>query len=179
LAATAGTSHHLIFIMPALQPIEKQISELLQNGCSLTVSWHCGGDESFVETALDGQQQEFNYADANDLATLMDRYLTDLLELPDVGEFDMDGNGRIFCDGKEVVIEYQSVANTYWDENWKDEFTDEELLAMGVELPERQAPENPTSTSESTSDTPDETNDTYDPDMSAEYSGRRVLFLLE
>lgn len=165
--------------MPTLQPIEQQITDLLQAGQVLLVSWHCGGDESFVNTSLDGQQLTFDYADANDLPTLLDHYLTDRLGLPSVGEFDMEGNGRIFRDGQAIVIEYQSVANTYWDEDWKDEFTDDELLAMDVELPDRSAADSSTPASDSKSDAPEEQKDTYDPDMSAEYSGRQVLFSLE
>ena len=139
-------------------------------------------------SSLDGQQLAFNYADANNLPTLLDHYLTDRLGLPSVGEFDMEGSGRIFRDGQDVMIDYQSVANTYWDEDWKDEFTDEELVAMGVELPDRTATEAVTPVSEDKSDNSEEVEDaadsedsksTYDPDMSAEYSGRQVLFSLE
>ena len=165
--------------MPVPESLEKQITDLLQAGRALTVGWHCGGDESFVSTFLDGQPVAANYADAQDLAVLLDAYLTELLDLPSVGEFDMEGEGRIFRDGADIVIEYQSVANTYWDEDWKEEFTDEELQAMGVARPEPPTDESPQPTNEAETPDAEATDGAYDPEMSADYSGREVLFAPE
>ena len=179
--------------------VENQIAQLLQQGQVLTVGWDCGGDESFVTAELNGVEQPANYGDAQDFYVLLDRYITELLDLPDVGEFNMHGTGRIFLDGKQVILEYQSRATTYWDnddDSWKDEFTAEQLADMGVSpretnpLPaDASAVESSPLTSEETTlpdpnsladedSEDDEPEGTYDPDMSEDYSGRRVLFTL-
>ena len=105
---------------------------------------------------------------------LLDRYLTDLLQLPDAGEFQMQGTGRIYQEGAAVLIEYQSRAWVYWEDFG---LTDEELRELGVELP---AP--PTAPTEAAppeaAEAPGEHGDNFDQDMSDEYSGRRVLFTL-
>ena len=149
----------------ALKPLETRMLALLQAGRTLTVRWDCGNDESFVYTAVDGVEQSFNYNAPGDLAAEMDPYLTDLLELPAAGEFDMHGTGRIFLDGPDVVLEYQSEAFT--DDSWMQEMSDEQLDEMGYTRP---APPDPA--------TADDEDISYppDPDMSADYSGRRVLF---
>lgn len=170
-----------------LSPVEQKIAETLQAGHTLTVRWDCGGDESFVTAEVDGKELDLDYEKQDtDFGFVLDRYLTEKLDLPDVGEFSMQGGGRIFLDGREVVIEYESRAVTYWDDNddWKAEFSDEELTAMGVELPDRTpAPDAPPATP--TAEQPTEAEDDeaepegkLDQDMSDDYSGRRVLFTL-
>lgn len=177
--------------MAELLPVEQQIAQTLQAGHALSVRWDCGGDESFVYTQLDGQEIRADYGNSNDLAYLLDQYLTDLLQLPDAGEFAMEGTGRIFREGPAVLIEYQSRAMVYWEDFG---LTDEELRELGVELPDRPAlPTDseapalgtaPTGAEESQEEADkigeeeEEDAGTFDQDMSDEYSGRRVLFML-
>lgn len=179
--------------------VENQITQLLQQGQLLTVRWDCGGDESFVTAELNGVEQPANYGDEQDFYVLLDRYITELLDLPDAGEFSMQGTGRIFQEGQEVILDYQSRATTYWDnddDSWKDEFTAEQLADMGVSP--RESDSTPTAALAATDSYPsanegdavpkptgladeaddDELEGTYDPDMSDDYSGRRVLFTL-
>jgi hypothetical protein len=179
--------------------VENQLAQLLQQGQVLSVRWDCGGDESFVTAELNGIEQVANYGDEQDFYVLLDRYITELLDLPDVGEFSMQGTGRIFQEGQEVILEYQSRATTYWDDDddsWKDEFTAEQLADMG--LTPRESDSTPTDASAATKSSlltnkgeavsdpasladeadDDEPEGTYDPDMSEDYSGRRVLFTL-
>jgi hypothetical protein len=161
------------------------------------VRWDCGGDESFVTAEINGVEQEANYRDAQNFAVLLDRYITETLDLPDVGEFSMQGTGRIFQEGQEVILNYESRATTYWDDDddsWKDEFTAEQLADIGLS-PRESAPPSadesaatesqPLTSQDATglqptnlADEDDEPEGTYDPGMSEDYSGRLVLFVL-
>lgn len=150
-------------------PAETELLSTLQAGHQLTVRWDCGGDESFVYTQLDGEELEANYSRSNDLPSLLDQYLTERLELPGAGEFSMEGTGRIFQEGQEVVIEYQSQA--FADTSWMDDMSDEELTAIGYTRPVPAAEHADDNEEEYPSYPPD-------PEMSDAYSGRLVLFTL-
>lgn len=167
--------------MTNLTSVQQQLANLLQAGHTLTVRWDCGGDESFVTTEVDGQVVDADFENETDFAFSLDRYLTELLELPDAGEFQMQGTGRIYQQGSDVLIEYQSRAEVYWEDFG---LSDEELRELGVELPARPAEGAPPTTTsagpngEAHADEENESKPTYDPDMSAAFSGQRVLFSL-
>jgi hypothetical protein len=148
-----------------LIPIQRQIADLLQAGHTLAVRWDCGGDESFVYTEVDGQETRADYENDNDLAFLLDRYLTELLELPDAGDFHMEGTGRIFREGAEVIIDYQSVVT----DDGSDLLTDEEWREIGID---------PTEWRGEATTTGAEGAATTDPQPDPYFSGRRVLFAL-
>lgn len=150
--------------MAELLPVQQQIAALLQAGRTLTVHWDCGGDESFVTTEIDGEEVRANYEDDADLPQLLDRYLTELLDLPDAGDFHMEGDGRIFREEADVVIEYESV----FTDDGTDLLTPEEWRELGVDLTEWQS-EAKDSTAEG-----EPAESQSDPC----YSGRRVLFTL-
>ena len=145
----------------SLTPVEQHIAHTLQAGHALTVRWDCGGDESFVYTAVDGQELDADYGNDQDLAYLLDGYLTEQLNLPSAGDFSMRGNGRIFQEGQEVIIDYQS--ESWADSSWMDDLSDEELVEIGCTRP--------VPTDEQESEEP-----AYETD--ADYSGRLVLFTL-
>lgn len=149
----------------SLSVVENQIIHTIQQGHALAVRWNCGGDESFVYTELNGAEQRADYSNEHDFPMLLDYYLTDLLELPSAGEFSLEGGGRIFQEGREVLIDYQSRA--FADVSWIDEMSDEELADIGYTRP---AP----------AEADDNEGASYppDPNMSDQYSGRRVLFTL-
>lgn len=159
-----------------LQPIQLQILSILQSGQELTVRWDCGGDESFVYTAVNGEEQVFDYATPGNLAYGMELYLTSLLELPSAGEFEMSGTGRFFQEGTSVLLEYQSAAYVYEDDSWLEAFTDEELADMGYERPEPADSEEEKKEDSENEEEAEEGAQKPDKKMSAEYSGRRVLF---
>lgn len=150
----------------SLSTAEQKIAETLQAGHTLTVRWDCGGDESWVYTELDGQELETVYENENNLAYLLDRYLTELLELPDAGDFHMQGTGRIFQEGPAVVIAYQSEFSDADDEL----LTDEELREMGLDPDEWRA--------EAATQPDDKPSATDLEEAGAYYSGQRVLFTL-
>jgi hypothetical protein len=152
--------------MAELLPLQQQITSLLQVGHTITVRWDCGGDESFVYTQLDGQEVESDYSNDKDLAYLLDRYLTELLDLPDAGDFHMEGTGRIFQEGQKIVIDYQSVFTEAGDE---DLLTDDEWREMGLDPDEWRSEPKAPSTDPAATTAP--VNDPF-------YSGRKVLFIL-
>lgn len=147
---------------------KQRLLELLQEGHRVTVHWDCGGDESFVYTSIDGQEQESTY-EAGDFAYEVEQLLTEELQLPDAGEFSMTGDGAFFLEGRNVGLQYQSAADVY-DDELPDDYTDEQLAEMGLErpAPKDEAPEAaPAAAAEEESSW-----------MSEEYSGRRILFEL-
>lgn len=152
--------------MAELLPVQQQIANLLQAGHTLTVRWDCGGDESFVYTELDGQEVRADYNNDADFPFLLDRYLTELLELPDAGDFQMEGTGRIFRESDEVIIDYQSV----FTDDGSDLLTDEEWREIGIDPAEWR--------SEATTAGAEGATATTDPQPDPYFSGRRVLFTL-
>jgi hypothetical protein len=159
--------------MADLTPVQQQLAALLTTNHLLTVRWDCGGDQSFVTTEIDGQEAAADYHDPTNLPVLLDQYLTDLLELPEVGDFEMQGRGRIFLDGATVLLDYQSDYRDYNDPN--DYLSAEEWRELGVEPFAQPAAEE---TPKAQEETPNASTTTFDQDMSADYSGRRVLFQL-
>lgn len=166
-----------------------QLLALVQAGHQVTVRWDCGGDDNFVTTLVDGVVQEhdlgagyydwivFEHLDVEEflsritnLAVLLNGFLTEFLGLPSVGEFTMRGDGTIFLDGSDLVIEYQSHVSS-WDEEpveWLPEYY-LSLAELADLFPERLgvalgAPESSIRQADSA--------------MSASYSGRDILFHL-
>ncbi|MGI4762139.1 MAG: hypothetical protein ACRYF0_15635 [Janthinobacterium lividum] len=150
--------------MADLLPVQQQMADLLQAGRALTVRWNCGGDESFVTTELDGAEVRADYNNDADFAMLLDRYLTELLDLPDAGEFSMEGTGRIFREEADVVIEYESV----FTDDGTGLLSDEEWREMGLDPDEWR----------SEAKAPNADGAPAEPQPDPTYSGRRVLFTL-
>ncbi len=161
--------------MAELTSVQQQLAALLTANHLITVRWDCGGDQSFVTTEIDGQGVATNYHDPTNLPVLLDQYLTDLLELPDVGDFEMQGSGRIFLGEATVFIDYQSTYHDYTDPN--EYLSAEEWRALGVDLFAQSAAEE-LPKAQITEGAPSASVTTFDQDMGAEYSGRRVLFHL-
>jgi hypothetical protein len=171
-----------------------QIRTLLEAGHTLTVRWDCGSDDHMVTTQLDGVEQDFDFGDdyylwqfvaqeeyerylsrITNLPMLLSGFLAERLRLPSVGDFRMQGGGRIALDGQAIVLDFQSDA-TGWDDGW---------------APNDQLPEYYLNTNELTELFPErlaeiaawdglarEPGSYPDPQMSADYSGREVLFTL-
>ena len=155
-------------------PTQQRLFELLQAGHAVTVHWDCGGDEAFVYTSIDGQQQESSY-EPGDFAYDVECLLAEELELPSAGEFSMEGDGQFYLEGRGVGLNYKSEAQVYEDElddEFYDDFTDEQLAEMGLERPA------PKAETDAAPEEPAEAESPSDQDiwMSEEYSGRRILF---
>ena len=182
--------------MAELTLVQRQIADLLQAGHTLTVRWDCGGDESFVYTQVDDKEVKANYLDDNDLHVLMNEYITEILDLPAAGDFSMQGTGHIFQEGKEIIISYQSQATTYWeDDDYRKSYLNltaeqkahvRQLLGFSPFEDEPKAlesnsllnKENTSVESNASEDEDSKQEGAYDPNMSDDYSGRRILFTL-
>lgn len=148
---------------------KQRLFELLQAGHVVTVHWDCGGDESFVTTHIDGQEAP------HDLLLEVDRLVTEALNLPDAGEFNMEGDGTFYLEGRGVGLDYKSDATVYLDDYDLDEeffqqYTDEELLDMGLRRP--------TPVTIPLAPGKEEPEAVRSPGMSDEYTGRSILFEL-
>jgi len=150
--------------MADLLPVQQQMADLLQAGHVLTVRWNCGGDESFVTAELDGAEVRADYDKDADFVVLLDSYLTELLALPDAGDFSMEGTGRIFREEADIVMEYESV----FTDDGAGLLSDEEWREMGLDPDEWR--------SEAKAPAADDAPAEPQPDPT--YSGRRVLFAL-
>lgn len=171
-----------------------QLVALLQAGHAITVRWDCGSDDHLVTMQLDGVEQGFDFGEDYDwvrfaeqeeyeqylsritnVPLLLSSFLAEQLGLPSVGEFRMQGGGEIFLEGQRIVLDFQSDA-TAWDDGW---------------VPDDWLPEYYLSTNELTELFPERLTEMAawsgmarqpashpDPQMSAAYSGREVLFTL-
>lgn len=152
-----------------LAQTKARLIELLHAGHAITVSWDCGGDESFVYTSVDGEEAEaeFSYG--------VEELVTDALNLPSAGEFNMTGNGQFYHENNGVGLDYKSDAEVYEDalDGFYDSFTDQQLAEMGIERPTRKEEEGQESDEEEDEEEPKMLRDEG---MSNEYSGRRILF---
>lgn len=170
-----------------------QLVALLRAGHTITVRWDCGSDEHIVTTQLDGVEQEFDFGDNHNwlfatqeeqearlarvtsLPILLGDFVIGLLGLPSVGEFHMQGDGRIFLENGSIWLEYQSDATSY-DDGWEPDRLLPEYYLSPSELAElfperlaemaawhgmaRQPANHP------------------DPQLAAAYTGRMMLFQL-
>jgi hypothetical protein len=91
------------------------ISHVAEKG-SLPFSWESGGDEAFVTFE--------HIEDDDDIYEEMYRYIIDKLNIPDAGEFEMNGKGEIYKDGNMLHVRYGSVIKYLVDYN---EETGEEI----------------------------------------------------
>lgn len=171
-----------------------QLAALLQAGHVLTVRWDCGSDDHIVTTQLDGvaqhidfgedyyhwqfaPQEEYEYylSRITNLPMLLSSFLAERLGLPSVGDFRMQGEGRISLEGPDIVLDFQSDA-TGWDDGWtpNDQLPEYYLSAdeLAELFPERLAE---LAAWDGLARAPG----SYpDPQMSAAYTGREVLFTL-
>lgn len=171
-----------------------QLTALLQAGHAITVRWDCGSDDHMVITYLDEVAQDVDLGEGynlwrfapqeeyeqylsrvTNLPLLLSGFLAEHLGLPSVGEFHMQGGGEIFLEGRTIVLEFQSDA-TAWDDGWvPDDWLPEYYLSLD-ELTEL-FPERLTELAawggmaRPPASHPD-------PQMSADYSGREILFTL-
>ena len=79
------------------------ILSIRQRG-SLAFTWESGNDEAFV-TFKDNDNNEAEQENFEHL----EEYIVDKLEIPDAGEFRMDGSGTLYLADNQVKAKYSSV----------------------------------------------------------------------
>jgi SepF-like predicted cell division protein (DUF552 family) len=88
----------------------------------LMYSWESGNDEVFVTFEDASEQEEDNFFE-------LEQYIIDKLDIPDAGEFEMNGKGNIYIENNFVKTKYSSVLKMLIDfdeENEKEIYGEEE-----------------------------------------------------
>ncbi len=93
---------------------------------NLAFSWESGSDEAFVTFKDSNEAEQDNYED-------LEQYIIDKLDIPDAGEFKMNGNGTIYIDGDLVKAKYASTMKGIidYDEATETEIYSEEIVDSG------------------------------------------------
>ena len=104
------------------QEVKNWLLKNLNEGKKITVKWDCGGDEAFVYPSIDGV--EIDYQD--EIHEEFEFFLIEKLEIPDAGEFSLEGKGVIFIEDGNIVIEHSAEGRfvTDYDEDKKEEIYD-------------------------------------------------------
>lgn len=105
------------------QALKELLKELIINQKqTLAAKWDCGGDQAIIDYYLDGKQVHYQsqlYEALEDLSQLM----IWSLELPEVGDYGVTGEGRFYFDDKNrFLIEYSGIGVTpsYPKMNWDE-----------------------------------------------------------
>jgi hypothetical protein len=94
------------------------ITSLKEKG-NLPFSWESGGDEAFVTFQDNDGTDEENFED-------LEEYIIDKLNIPDAGEFQMNGSGTIYIENNLARAKYSSTIKAVID---YDEETEEEIFS--------------------------------------------------
>ena len=85
----------------------------------LPFTWESGNDEAFVTFQDKTATNENNFED-------LEEYIIDKLDIPDAGEFQMNGNGTIYIENNFARVKYSSTMKATIDFN---EETEEEIFS--------------------------------------------------
>ncbi|MFK8102816.1 MAG: hypothetical protein AB8G15_09840 [Saprospiraceae bacterium] len=112
--------------------LKYSLQDLLEEGKQIKVTWDCGGDEAILGIWIDEKRLAYDH----ELAEALDLYLINYLELPSVGEFQMEGGGSITQTEEGLLFSYLSDVKYVAYEPGEfppvgeDELTVEEEMAM-------------------------------------------------
>lgn len=93
------------------EKLKETIIKKLNSGRKLSVDWNCGGDEAILTIFQDGKQIPWE----SEFGTQLSIYLSNFLNLPDVGEFLLEGKGEILLENNVIVLKYESYLKGYQD----------------------------------------------------------------
>ena len=120
-----------------MEIIRNYIKEILDSGKKITLKWNCGGDQAIVTTYIDGEKIGLN----DDIGEQIDIYIINFLNLPDVGEFEMEGNGeiideegKIYLECESILIGYETYSDTGEDFGWKEVNERDDMFSGKYEL---------------------------------------------
>ncbi|ROT47724.1 hypothetical protein [Candidatus Cardinium hertigii] len=85
------------------------IATVKEKGC-LSFTWESGSDEAFVTFKDSTDVDRNNFED-------LETYIIDTLDIPDAGEFQMNGSGDIYIDNNLVRAKYSSTTKAIIDYN--------------------------------------------------------------
>jgi hypothetical protein len=82
--------------------LEKRIRELIAENKTISLAWNCGGDEAVITVLINNVESE------NTLMEELEIHVMNLLHLPDVGEFGMQGTAILLEEKGIIYIEFES-----------------------------------------------------------------------
>ena len=94
--------------------LKQKIKDILATGKRIKLEWECGGDEAFLYILIDDKQ--ITYKDiTDDLEGLIELeiYLMNFLNLPDAGEFSLQGGGKIIEENDNLYLVCESTMSYY------------------------------------------------------------------
>jgi hypothetical protein len=94
------------------------VTSLREKG-TLPFSWESGNDEAFVTFQDKDDSNEESFED-------LEEYIIDKLDIPDAGEFQMNGSGTVYIENNLARAKYSSTMKATIDYN---EETDEEIFS--------------------------------------------------
>lgn len=105
--------------------------EYLKEKNTLSFTWESGGDEAFVTVEDKDYIDNDIYNSEHDFD--LEDYIIDKLNIPDAGEFQMNGSGIIYMENNFVKVKYSSTmrATIDFDEKTGEEIFSEEELDSG------------------------------------------------
>ena len=93
------------------EKLKRSITEKLKSGKQITVDWDCGGDEAIMSLYQDGKEIPWD----SEFGGQLRLYLGNFLNLPDVGEFHLEGKGQLILENDLILLEYESYLKGYQD----------------------------------------------------------------
>lgn len=102
------------YIAAAELRLKNWIVDTIQRNNGLEFTWESGNDESFLEFMTYKEEEQDKYAD-------LEMYLTYKLDIPDAGEFEMTGQGKLYIQNNIVFADYSSELRELVDFNEETE----------------------------------------------------------
>lgn len=90
--------------MDKLSKIEDIIFQAIEADKEIKVRWNCGDDQATISVFLDGERLKHE----NPFVREIDVYLMNYLDLPSVGPFELEGEGKFVIENDELYIVYES-----------------------------------------------------------------------
>lgn len=84
--------------------LKEKVLSALEAGKRIKLKWNCGGDEAIVTVILNGEELQYDHPFVQEL----DMYIVNYLNLPDSGDFEMEGGGEIIREDGTLFIVYES-----------------------------------------------------------------------
>ncbi len=89
--------------------LKEKIITILNEGKELTLIWNCGGDEAIIDVFIDGKSQPYD----GEFISSLCMFITNFMNLPDAGEFAMEGKGKILLENNNIYLECESILKGY------------------------------------------------------------------
>lgn len=113
-----------------LAAVESWLAEVVRKHGPLNFHWESGGDEAFVTLENFGETE-------NEKIHSLEEYLILKLDIPDAGEFEMNGEGKLYLKNGAVWAFYQSsvrMLEDYDEETEKEIYSEVEVESADKEL---------------------------------------------